>query len=147
MSRKLQLSFAVGDYDRTRALADGSVQVDGVEPVVMTLSPEEMFFRAFRSVDFDVSELSFSSYLVKTAQGDCPYVAIPVFLSRAGARADGSPGSRSSHTTSCHKAWELAVVGWILLATSTAEGLRLKREQRAREARATCWPGRSSAPQ
>lgn len=80
---KLQLSVAMGDYDRTRALLDGSVQIDGVDPVYMTLSPEEMFFRAMRSVDFDISELSFSSYLVKHSRGDCPYVAVPVFLSRA----------------------------------------------------------------
>lgn len=80
---KLQLSVAMGDYDRTRPLLDGSVQIDGANPVYMTLSPEEMFFRAFRNEEFDVSELSFSSYLVKTAKGDCPYVAVPVFLSRA----------------------------------------------------------------
>jgi 4,5-dihydroxyphthalate decarboxylase len=73
----------MGDYDRTRALLDGEVQIDGVDPVYMTLSPEEMFFRAFRSVDFDISELSFSSYLVKHAKGDSPYIALPVFLSRA----------------------------------------------------------------
>ena len=80
---KLQLSIAMGDYDRTRALLDGSVQIDGVDPVFMTLSPEEMFFRAMRSGDFDISELSFSSYLVKHSKGDCPYIAVPVFLSRA----------------------------------------------------------------
>ena len=80
---KLQLSIAMGDYDRTRALLDGRVQIDGVEAVCMTLSPEEMFFRAMRHAEFDVSELSFSSYLVKHARGDCPYIAVPVFLSRA----------------------------------------------------------------
>ncbi len=80
---KLQLSVAMGDYDRTRALYDGRVQIDGVDPVYMLLNPEEMFFRAMRSRDFDIAELSFSSYLVKHAQGDCPYIAVPVFLSRA----------------------------------------------------------------
>jgi 4,5-dihydroxyphthalate decarboxylase len=73
----------MGDYDRTRALLDGNVQIDGVDPVYMTLSPEETFFRAFRNTEFDISELSFSSYLVKLAQGENDYVAIPVFLSRA----------------------------------------------------------------
>ncbi|MEI7447015.1 MAG: ABC transporter substrate-binding protein [Burkholderiales bacterium] len=82
MSR-LQLSIAVGDYDRTRALVDGRVQIDGVDPVCLVLTPEEMFFRAFRHQAFDVSELSFSSYLVKHSQGDCPYWAIPAFVSRA----------------------------------------------------------------
>jgi 4,5-dihydroxyphthalate decarboxylase len=80
---KLQLSVAMGDYDRTRALFDGRVQIDGVDPVYMLLNPEEMFFRSMRSVDFDLTELSFSSYLVKHSQGNCPYIGVPVFLSRA----------------------------------------------------------------
>ena len=80
---KLSLSVAVGDYDRTRPLADGTVQIDGVAPVIMNLSPEEIFFRAFRQAEFDICELSLSSFTVKTAAGDCPYVGVPVFLSRA----------------------------------------------------------------
>src|SRR5271154_589025 len=80
---KLNLSVAVGDYDRTRALIDGSVAIDGVDPIFMTLSPEEIFFRAFRGAEFDVCELSLSSYTLKTAQGDSPYVAVPAFVSRA----------------------------------------------------------------
>lgn len=82
MSR-LELSVATGDYDRTRALIDGTVRIDGVESVCMTLSPEEIFFRAFRHAEFDVCELSLSSYLVKVSRGDCPYVAVPAFVSRA----------------------------------------------------------------
>ncbi len=80
---KLRLSIAVGNYDRTRPLADGTVQIDGVDPIVMLLSPEEIFFRAFRFQDFDVCELSLSSFVVKTAQNACPYVGVPVFPSRA----------------------------------------------------------------
>jgi 4,5-dihydroxyphthalate decarboxylase len=80
---KLQLSVAMGDYDRSRALFDGRVQIDGVDPVYMLLNPEEMFFRSMRSMDFDITELSFSSYLVKHSRGECPYIAVPVFLSRA----------------------------------------------------------------
>ena len=80
---KLRLSVAMGDYDRNRALYDGRTQIDGCDPVYMLLSPEEMFFRAMRSQDFDITELSFSSYLVKHSRGDCPYIAVPVFLSRA----------------------------------------------------------------
>src|ERR1043166_10179181 len=80
---KLNLSLAVGPYDRTRALIDGTVQIDGVTPACMTLSPEEIFFRAFRHAEFDICELSLSSFTVKTAQGDCPYVGVPAFVSRA----------------------------------------------------------------
>jgi 4,5-dihydroxyphthalate decarboxylase len=80
---KLDLSVAVGDYDRTRPLIDGSVTIDGVDPVFMNLVPEEIFFRAFRAAEFDICELSLSSYTVKTAQNDCSYIAVPAFVSRA----------------------------------------------------------------
>jgi 4,5-dihydroxyphthalate decarboxylase len=79
---RLKLSLAMGDYDRTRAIVDGRVMIDGVDPISMLLSPEEMFFRAFRHQAFDISELSLSSYAVSIARGDPHYVAIPVFLSR-----------------------------------------------------------------
>jgi 4,5-dihydroxyphthalate decarboxylase len=80
---KLNLSVAVGNYDRMRPLVDGEVQIDGVDPVFMLHDPEEIFFRAFRHADFDITELSMSSYTVKTANGDCPYIGVPVFPSRA----------------------------------------------------------------
>jgi 4,5-dihydroxyphthalate decarboxylase len=80
---KLQLSIAVGHYDRIRPLVDGEVQIEGVDPVYMTQDPEEIFFRAFRHADYDVCELSLSSYAVKIAAGNSPYLAIPVFPSRA----------------------------------------------------------------
>ena len=79
----LKLSIAMGDYDRTRPIVDGRVKIDGVDPTCMLLSPEEMFFRAFRNHEFDVSELSISSYCVSVAKGNAHYTAIPVFLSRA----------------------------------------------------------------
>ena len=80
---KLNLSVAIGDYDRNRPLIDGAVRIDGVDPVFMTLYPEEIFFRALRTHDFDICELSLSSFTVKTAAGDNPYVGIPCFVSRA----------------------------------------------------------------
>jgi 4,5-dihydroxyphthalate decarboxylase len=80
---QLELSVAVGDYDRTRPLLDGGVAIDGVRPILMALSPEEIFFRAFRHAEFDICELSLSSFAVKTAAGDCPYVGVPAFVSRA----------------------------------------------------------------
>ena len=67
---KLQLSFAMGNYDRTRALIDSAVTIDGVDPVYMTLLPEEIFFRAFRAAEFDICELSLSSYTIQTARGE-----------------------------------------------------------------------------
>lgn len=66
---KLALSITIGDYDRTRPLIDGSVQIDDVDPVIMTLSPEEIFFR---DSPFDICEPSLSSFTVKTAAGNSP---------------------------------------------------------------------------
>ena len=66
---KLQLSVAIGDYDRMRPLVDATVQIDGVDPQFMLLEPEEIFFRAFRQADFDICELSMSSYAVEIAGG------------------------------------------------------------------------------
>jgi 4,5-dihydroxyphthalate decarboxylase len=80
---KLGLSVAVGDYDRTRALLDGTVAIDGVDPVFMTLVPEEIFFRAIRAAEFDICELSLSSHTMTIAQGNSRYVAVPAFLSRS----------------------------------------------------------------
>ncbi|HXW27483.1 MAG TPA: ABC transporter substrate-binding protein [Xanthobacteraceae bacterium] len=80
---KLQLSVAVGDYDRVRPLIDGAVAIDGVDATYMTLVPEEIFFRAFRHAEFDICELSLSSFTLKTARGGNPYVGVPAFVSRA----------------------------------------------------------------
>ena len=80
---RLQLSVAIGPYDRMRPLVDGEVQIDAVDPQFMALEPEEIFFRAMRHEAFDICELSLSSYALRVARGDSPYVAVPVFPSRA----------------------------------------------------------------
>src|SRR4029450_13920487 len=77
---RLTLTLACGDYDRTRAIRTGEVKPDGVELNVITLAPEEMFYRMARFREFDVSELSLSTYTVLRGRGE-PLVAIPVFPS------------------------------------------------------------------
>src|ERR1019366_3733414 len=79
---RLPITLACGDYDRTRALADGRVGVEGVDLTMLPLSPEETFFRMVRFEEFDVAELSLSTFVL-TIQQDAPFVAIPVFPSRA----------------------------------------------------------------
>lgn len=80
---RLTISLACGDYDRTRPLLDGRIAIEGCEVVPHALPPEETFFRAFRHAEFDVAELSLSTYLITTAAGTCPYVAVPAFVSRS----------------------------------------------------------------
>ena len=81
MSR-LRLSLACWNYDRTRALADGSVRPDGIELDYLDLPVEETFFRMLRHREFDVAEMSLSSYTVSMFREPRPFVAIPVFPSR-----------------------------------------------------------------
>jgi 4,5-dihydroxyphthalate decarboxylase len=80
--RKLEISLGCCDYDRTRALFDGRVQIDGCDVAATSIEPEEAFHRAFKYQEFDISELSLSSYTAQVARGDNPYVAIPAFVSR-----------------------------------------------------------------
>src|SRR6185436_20605504 len=80
---KLRLTLACWPYDRTRALADGSVRMEGIDLVYLPLEVEETFWRQARFQEFDASEMSLSSY-VKTLNSDKPpFIAIPVFPSRS----------------------------------------------------------------
>ena len=81
MSR-LHLTFACGDYDRTRALEDGSVRPDGIDLTYLRLPVEETFFRMLRHREFDVAEMSLSTYVATLDQSPPPFVALPVFTSR-----------------------------------------------------------------
>ena len=81
MSR-LKLTLACWNYDRTRALQDGSVQPDGIDLNYLDLPVEETFFRMVRHREFDVAEMSLSSYTVSLFKDTRPFVAIPVFPSR-----------------------------------------------------------------
>ena len=78
----LRLSLGCCAYDRTRALFDGRVAIEGCELVPVALEPEEAFHRAFRFEEFDISELSLSSHTLMTARGKNAYVGIPAFVSR-----------------------------------------------------------------
>jgi 4,5-dihydroxyphthalate decarboxylase len=78
----LQLSLAVCDYDRTRAIFDGRAPIEGCDITAVALEPEESFHRAFKFNEFDISEISMSSYTMTAARGEAHYFAIPAFVSR-----------------------------------------------------------------
>jgi ABC-type nitrate/sulfonate/bicarbonate transport system substrate-binding protein len=79
---RLQLTFACGDYDRTRALAEGTIRPDGIELNYLRLPVEETFFRMMRHREFEVAEMSLSSYVLSLQADRPPFVALPVFTSR-----------------------------------------------------------------
>ena len=78
----VELSLSVCNYDRTAALFDGRAPIEGCDVIAVANSPEESFHRAFKFQEFDVTEISMSSYLLSVARNDSHSVAIPAFVSR-----------------------------------------------------------------
>ena len=82
MSSNIPLTLACGDYESIRPLKEGSVKVDGVDLTVLTdMDSASRHWRMIRGGEFDVAELSMSSYLM-AADRKQPFEAIPVFLHR-----------------------------------------------------------------
>jgi len=79
---RLAITIACSDTDRTRAIMDGRVAIEGCRVTYVPLEPAETFFRALRHQEFDVAELSLSSYMRTVDQGNATYVGIPAFVSR-----------------------------------------------------------------
>ncbi|MSQ72781.1 MAG: ABC transporter substrate-binding protein [Betaproteobacteria bacterium] len=75
------LTLACAPYDRTLPLFDGRVRAEGIDLNVILLRYEDTFWRMLRHQEFDVSEMSLSSYLISKERGP-DLIAIPVFLSR-----------------------------------------------------------------
>ena len=82
-TKNLQLTLACWDYDRTRAIMENRIRFDGIDLTYLNLVVEEIFFRQMRHHEFDVSEMSFSSYLISKFQDPSPFIAIPIFPSRS----------------------------------------------------------------
>lgn len=78
----LQLSLIVTDGPRTRPIIDGAVKPDGIDLAITVAHPSEIFWRQLSYEEFDVSEMSMSSFLILTAHGDRRWAALPVFTSR-----------------------------------------------------------------
>ena len=78
----LRLTMGCWDYDRTRSVMDGSIRPDGIDLTCLSLPVEETFFRMLRYKEFDVAEMSLSSYVVSLFKEERPFIAIPFFPSR-----------------------------------------------------------------
>lgn len=79
----LKLNFAYWNYDRTRALTDGSVRIEGVDLTYRSdVIVSDIFERMVRNREFEVSELGLTFYLRTLDLDDPPFIAIPVFPNR-----------------------------------------------------------------
>lgn len=76
------LTIAIGNYGLTRALKDGSVASTRLALDYVEIQPiTKAMRRMVRSLDLDISEMAFTTYLCAKALGK-PVTAIPVFLTR-----------------------------------------------------------------
>jgi 4,5-dihydroxyphthalate decarboxylase len=81
---KLPLTFACALYDRMQALYTGEVKPDGIDLNFIAIDqPRPIFDRMSGGQEFDVAEYSSSEFIQRYANKQCPFVAIPVFPSRA----------------------------------------------------------------
>jgi len=79
---KLKLTLACWDYDRTRPLIDGRVQAEDIDLEIKVMRPRQTFPRMLEDKEFEVSELSLGSYVSLKGRDACPFVAVPVALSK-----------------------------------------------------------------
>lgn len=84
----LRLTLALSHYDRHIPFLDGSVQAEGVELQVLAVGQsnplkhgQDRHERMLQKSEFDICELSLSSYLIAKSRG-MPFTAIPVFPRR-----------------------------------------------------------------
>lgn len=79
----LKLFLGCGWYDRTEPLRNRTVQPRGIDLRVETVDdPRSLFDRLTTSRGFDVAEFSISEYIKAVAEDHCPFIALPVFISR-----------------------------------------------------------------
>ena len=77
------ITIGCREYDHIRALANGQIQVDGLDLKFVHLSPpSQIFLRMLRDEAYDVAEMSLSNYMIALGKDDRRFVAIPVFPSR-----------------------------------------------------------------
>ncbi len=82
MTKKVHLKIAVAEAPHTAAIRNGSIEIEGVEAEIVTVTPQIAAFRRMvRDVEFDVCELAPTTYIIARAYG-APFVALPIFVLR-----------------------------------------------------------------
>ncbi len=78
---KLTLGFISAYNERVEPLMSGTVKADGIELIPTYSHPAETFWRQLKFGEFEVAEMSMSSYLIARARG-ADMIALPAFPSR-----------------------------------------------------------------
>ena len=90
MAETIPLVIALGKPAReyVAAIADERVEIENCSASFVDLEAGEMLHRAFSDPSFNVAELSLSNYVIRREQRNCPYVALPVYISRSFRHSD-----------------------------------------------------------
>lgn len=78
---KLTLGFISAFNERVEPLMSGAVELEGIELIPTYSHPAETFWRQLKFGEFEVAEMSLSSYLIARSLG-ADMIALPVFPSR-----------------------------------------------------------------
>lgn len=78
-----KLKIACYKYAHTQSFFDGTVKLDNYDTEFRTDNRiDKLFERMMKDNEFDVSELGLTFYLRNLEEGNCPFIAIPVFPNR-----------------------------------------------------------------
>src|SRR5687767_14690286 len=77
----LALSFISNFNERVEPLMNGTIKAEGIEIIPTYSHPSETFWRQLKFQEFEVAEMSMSSYLIARSRG-VDMIALPVFPSR-----------------------------------------------------------------
>jgi 4,5-dihydroxyphthalate decarboxylase len=77
----LTLGFISAFNERVEPLMNGTIKVEGVRLIPTYSHPAETFWRQLKFGEFEVAEMSMSSYLIARSQG-ADMIALPAFPSR-----------------------------------------------------------------
>jgi 4,5-dihydroxyphthalate decarboxylase len=77
----LSLSFVSNFNERVEPIMNGTIKAAGIEIIPTYSHPSETFWRQLKFKEFEVAEMSMSSYLIARSRG-ADMIALPVFPSR-----------------------------------------------------------------
>ncbi len=78
----MELKLGMAANPRTRPLLDGRIGVEGFELACQAVHGSELFYRQLKDAEFDIAEMSLSSLLIITANGDDRFIGLPIFGTR-----------------------------------------------------------------
>ena len=78
----VKLTIGMASNPRTWPIFDGSVKPEGISFAGEAVHGSELFYRQLKFAEFDVAEMSFSSLMIATANGDDRFIGLPIFTTR-----------------------------------------------------------------